>query len=273
MRIVHHADGTAEVNGAAVVVEPGEDVRKAAYLAALDVLAASGVTPVAATRVEPDGTEYPFTLYPGRIVVVASRSSRMRRALGSLRLGWLAAAACGCVLLTMLATVLLRANDPGLGRTGPNARRVEAGATAVAPEASVEDGFGGTYTSRDAAPAGLPAAGRSAISGASDARGGAPFAVSDLTLALFAGDKDDPAIAYIITVSANDTKPVTLTYQYSGAKAAGATRTRLLTGQRDYAVAGTIPGQAYCGGSVTMTVSTSPRSTNGSVTATTKQHC
>lgn len=270
MRIVHHADGTAEVNGAAVVVEAGEDVRKAAYLAALDVLAASGVTPVAATRVEPDGTEYPFTLYPGRTVVAASGWSRLRHSLASLRLGWLAAGACGCVLLTMLATVLLRANDPGLARTGPDSRRVEVGGTLAdtGPDARAAE-VGGARDNM----ARLPAAGRSGSSGASDDHGSAPFTVSDLTLALFAGDKDDPTIAYIITVSANDTKPVTLTYRYAGAKAAGAAHTRMLTGQRDYAVAGTIPGQAYCGGSVTMTVSTSPRSTNGDVTATTKQHC
>jgi hypothetical protein len=94
-----------------------------------------------------------------------------------------------------------------------------------------------------------------------------------MALALFGGDHDDPEVSYILTVTATDTEPITLTYVYYGSKAPGGTRTQVLSGQTEYALAGTIPGQAFCGGSVTMRVSSRPKAANGTVTARTMQAC
>ena len=129
VRIVYHADGTASVNGALVAVGPGQDLRDAAYQAAVAVAVSMGATgPVVATSVEPDGAAYPVTLYPtaavlaaaGAAASIASESAfnRVRRAWyhPTLSVSWLAAAACACVLLSVLATVLLHEDGPPVVR-------------------------------------------------------------------------------------------------------------------------------------------------------------
>jgi hypothetical protein len=129
VRIVYHVDGTASVNGALVAVGPGQELRDAAYQAAVGLAVSMGATgPVVATSVEPDGAAYPVTLYPtaaalaaaGAAASVASESAfnRVRRAWyhPTLSVSWLAAAACACALLSVLATVLLHEDGPPVVR-------------------------------------------------------------------------------------------------------------------------------------------------------------
>jgi hypothetical protein len=129
VRIVYHADGTASVNDALVAVGPGRDLRDAAYQVAVGVAVSMGATgPVVATSVEPDGAAYPVTLYPsaaalaaagaGASVASESAFNRVRRAWyhPTLSVSWLAAAACACVLLSVLATVLLHEDGPPVVR-------------------------------------------------------------------------------------------------------------------------------------------------------------
>ena len=297
MRIVHHADGTAEVNGLPVTVRPGQDVREAAYLTAVALVSslagAGGGAPVPATRVEPDGTQYPLMLYPARTQFAADLSktrtnptlaTQTLRGLASLRLRWLVPVACGCVLLTALTTVLLHTSEPEAAQSA-----VSAGVTESAPSPSstgdaraVSAGMVGdadrarasaSPAENSAHPAPLPSARpNTAASPTARQTTGHP-AVGDMALALFGGDRDDPAVSYILTLTADDTGPITLTYVYSGSKAPGGTRTEVLSGQTQYALAGTIPGQAFCGGTVTMRVSTRPQAANGTVTARTMQAC
>jgi hypothetical protein len=249
-------------------------------------------------------------------------------------LGWLAAAACGCVLLAMTATVLLRQNDPALVRLTVNHMNQDdgpigsaAGATARTPAvraigqgiaesawhsvlAPTADTAGGAVgdDGRGPGPAAAPtASGRAGArqpgaAGSAGAGGagapepgvsqapktlpapapgprprpsaGQPFAVTDLTLALVGGDKGDPEFAYVITVSTDGPNPVTLTIGYPGpAGAAAVTRTVVLSGQTEYALAATIPGQPYCGTSLTMRAATSPAAGNGAVSATSTPGC
>jgi len=153
VRIAYHADGSATVNDLPVAVEPGQDVRDAAYQAAVGLVVAAGASgPVAAKSVEADGTEYPLTLYPLKVVAAANalvngaasadsasgsgevgkdgavgagigsaggldgQFRRARRAWyrPTLSMSWLVAGACACMMLSVLATVLLRESDPSL---------------------------------------------------------------------------------------------------------------------------------------------------------------
>ncbi len=130
VRIVYHADGTASVNDALVAVGPGQDLRDAAYQAAVGLAASMGATgPVVATSVEPDGAAYPVMLYAAAAVPAAagagavsiaseSAFARVRRAWchPTLSVSWLAAAACACALLSVLATVLLHEDGPPVVR-------------------------------------------------------------------------------------------------------------------------------------------------------------
>ena len=303
VRIVHHADGTAEVNGLPVMVRPGQDVREAAYLTAVALVSslagAGGGAPVPATRVEPDGTQYPLMLYPGRTTLAVdlsqtktnpTRVARTLDGLASLRLRWLLPIAGGCVLLTALATVLLHAREPDLAQSQVNSRAAEpvpspssaGSAEAVNAGMAGDAGAAGKAGKAPASartagnpvhPSPLPSA-RPDIPASPTARQTSGHAgVGDMALALFGGDHDDPEVSYILTVTATDTEPITLTYVYYGSKAPGGTRTQVLSGQTEYALAGTIPGQAFCGGSVTMRVSSRPKAANGTVTARTMQAC
>ena len=126
VRIAYHADGTATVNDAPVTVGRGQDLRDAAYQAAVDLAVSSGATgPVVASSVEPDGAVYPVTLYPSAAALAAAETgsagvgassalNRVRRAWyhPTLSVSWLAAAAFACVLLSVLATVLLQESGP-----------------------------------------------------------------------------------------------------------------------------------------------------------------
>ncbi|HET9167806.1 MAG TPA: hypothetical protein VFN97_00175 [Actinospica sp.] len=126
VRIVYHADGSASVNDAPVAVGPGQDLRDAAYQAAVGLAVSSGATgPVVASSVEPDGAVYPVTLYPSAAALAAAETGaagaatsgaldRVRRAWyqPTLRVSWLAAAACACVLVSVLATLLLHEDGP-----------------------------------------------------------------------------------------------------------------------------------------------------------------
>lgn len=295
--IVHHPDGTAEVNGLPVMVRPGQDVREAAYLTAVALVSslqgAGGGAPVAATRVEPDGTRYPLMLYPGRAPFGAdlastrtqpTRLARTLNGLASLRLRWLAPIACCCVLLTALATVLLHASDPGLAQAKVNSRVAEFSSGPSGAGGAQDAGAGLAGRASDA-PASASAAEKpvrasptpslrpAASASPTQSQASASSGVGYVALAIFGGDHDDPDVSYVITVTATDTGPITLTYVYSGSKSAGGKHTQVLSGQLQYALAGTIPGRAFCGGSVTMEVSTRPRAANGTVTATTTQAC
>jgi hypothetical protein len=147
---MYHADGSATVNGVRVAVEPGQNVRDAAYQAAVGLVVAAGANgPVSATSIEADGTKYPLTLYPLKAVAAANAlanaaanadsaggagapggddaavaspgaasgiDGQLRRARHAwyrptLSVSWLVAGACSCVLLSVLATVLLHEND------------------------------------------------------------------------------------------------------------------------------------------------------------------
>lgn len=295
--ITHHPDGTAEVNGLPVVVRPGQDVREAAYLMAVALVSSlpgpGGGAPVAATRVEPDGARYPLMLYPGRTSFTAdlastraqpTRMAQTLNGLASLRLRWLVPVACGCVLVTTLATVLLHANDPGLAQSKVNSRVAElapgssgaGGAQAVGAglASSTNDALTSAHATKKPAHASpTPSVRPTAAASPTRRQVSASSAVGYVALALFGGDHDDPEVSYVITVTADNTDPITLTYVYSGSKAPGGKRTQVLSGQMQYALAGTIPGRAFCGGTVTMEVSSQPRAANGTVTATTMQAC
>ncbi|WP_051451860.1 hypothetical protein [Actinospica robiniae] len=298
VRIVHHADGTAEVNGLPVTVRPGQDVREAAYLSAVALVSSLAGTgdgaPVPATRVEPDGTQYPLMLYPARAQFAAdlsktrtnpTRAARTLRGLAALRLRWLVPVAGACVLLTALTTVLLHTSEPEAAQSSVNARVAASapGPSSTGDARAVSAGMAGdarkapasasTAEKSAAHPSPLPSARPDTPASATARQTAGHPAVGDMALALFGGDRDDPEVSYILTLTADDTDPITLTYVYSGSKAPGGTRTEVLSGQTRYALAGTIPGQAFCGGSVTMRVSTRPQAANGTVSARTMQAC
>lgn len=362
VRIAYHADGSATVNDVAVAVEPGQDVRDAAYQAAVSLVVAAGASgPVAAKSVEADGTEYPLTLYPlkavaavnalvngaanadsasgsgeaGRAGVVGAgiggasalegQFRRARRAWyrPTLSMSWLVAGACACMALSVLATVLMRENDPALvhlqvdteNEVGHSAAaraigRVMASLPTVAPKPAAKpiatkhrpsstasthaaastkasavgdgnrlgsdagnagDGYGSDGVSqtsstspKTAAPSPKP---RSAPNPG-------PVQITNLTVALVGGDRTDLGIAYVITVNTSNTSPITLTYSYAGKGGRGTVRKSVvLFGTTEYMVANLIPAQPYCGGVVTMTVSTSPAASNGTVIATAQPGC
>jgi hypothetical protein len=152
---MYHADGSATVNDVPVAVEPGQNVRDAAYQVAVGLVVAAGANgPVSATSIETDGTKYPLTLYPLKAVAAANAlanaaanadpavsagaaggdgavgvgagltsgiEGQLRRARHAwyrptLSMSWLVAGACACVMLSVLATVLLHENDPSVVR-------------------------------------------------------------------------------------------------------------------------------------------------------------
>lgn len=331
VRIVHHADGTAEVDGVPVPVEPGQDPRDAAYLAAVQLVAGAG-GPVAATRVEADGREYPLMLYPVPAVLAAGgagagaagamgiggagvgagkplrRRSRRQPALG---VGWLVAAACACVLLSVLATLLLQKGSPPVVRLSVDTESATAHAPVamaigtamrVQPQRGASGARAATLKPKPSRPTPSPIArtgGRNSAGGTVGASGGtsqgsglgapAPApgprprprpggggqgSVSDVTLALIGGGKIVPDVSYVITVSTTSTAPVTLTYTYSGGSGgAPVTKSEVLSGQTEYAIVGLIPAQPYCGGSVTMTAATYPMAGNGTASATSRPSC
>lgn len=338
IRIVYRADGTAEVNGVAVRVDPGRDVRDAAYAAAV-ALIAQAPGPVVALSIEPDGTAYPLTLYPGRTVlgidesVPADRRDRwipgggllprriatMPSRLPVLRLGWLLTAVIGCVVVAAMAAVLLHRDESSVVRLSIEQQNGSLGSAApqaaeppaIVPVTTAGKALGG-LASRVAAeisrqPKGSPSAPGpaghgipatagtgtastgSASAGSSQDSGGqtgptrtsrpdptsaGTFTVGEVTLVLIGGDKKDPSLTYVITVSANGTKPVTLTYTYSGSgNGAAVTRSTTLSGETDYAVTGQLPARSYCGQTVTMRVSTSPASDTGTAVAATTPGC
>jgi hypothetical protein len=99
-------------------------------------------------------------------------------------------------------------------------------------------------------------------------------AVTDLTLALVGGDKRNPATAYVITISADGSGPVTLDYGYAGSGGRGAVDKRVvLSGHSQYTVIDTIPSRPYCGAALTVHASTFPAADDGAVTATTTPSC
>jgi hypothetical protein len=375
VRIAYHADGSATVNGVPVAVEPGQEVRDAAYQAAVGLVVAAGASgPVAATSVEPDGTEYPLTLYPLKAVAAAnalvnsapvndaantessssvganggaggvgaavgvviggangleSQFRRVRHAWyrPTLSMSWLVAGACACMVLSVLATVLLQENDPSLEHLQVDTEngvdhssaaravgRVMASLPAVVSKPTAKP-IASTHRPASAASArATPSKKASAVGGVTgngsddgegssgiaigNASGGGsqssgsvpkprptpkprsapgdpgPVEVTNLTLALVGGDQTDLGIAYVVTVSTNNTNPVTLTYSYAGKGGRATVRRRVvLSGQTGYVLANLIPAQPYCGGAVTMTTSTSPTANNGTVTVSAPSGC
>ncbi|MBR7827623.1 hypothetical protein KDK95_14995 [Actinospica sp. MGRD01-02] len=330
VRIVYRADGTATVNGAPVVIRPGQDMRDAAYQAAVALAAASGATgPVVATSIEPDGVAYPVTLYPGRAAPAVAEAGpagagaagalhRVRHAWyrPTLSMGWMAAAACACVLLSVLATVLLHEDGPPIVRlsvdtendptrtpaaqsighaisTAPGVMSTEriralakrgaaakpsASAAPSASQSTVAAGIGaqptpGVPLGPQPSPGTIPI-GPSQDPGASPSGGTKRVTVTGLTLSMVGGDQSNQNIAYVATVTTSNSEPFTLTYTYSGAGGrAAVTRTVQLSGSTNYVVANLIPSQPYCGGPVTMTVSTSPAAKTGPATATAQPGC
>jgi hypothetical protein len=332
VRIVHHADGTATVNGVPVTAGPGQDTRDAAYQAAVELVSSLGATgPVPAMSVEPDGAAYRITLYPvhGVFAVEASLVGaaggvgavsafhRVRRAWYRPRLNvsWLAAAAFACVLLSVLATVLLHEdgpsvvslsvdtrNDAGHSPTAESIGRAIATAPGIMTTASVRALAKKAAAAKSGAPAtpapsqvsvtpipvigaqpttGLPPTSqplRTSASASPSPTGSSTNAkavsVTDLSLALVGADTMNPNVAFVATASTTTTAPITLTYSYAGTKGrAPVTETVQLSGRTNYAVAGLFPAQPYCGGPVTMTVSTSPAAKNGSVTESAQPGC
>jgi len=397
VRIAYQADGSATVNGLPVTIEPGQNVRDAAYQAAVGLVMAAGASgPVAATSVEADGARYPLTLYPLKAVLAANalvnaaaisaagnaaagggagdagsmgagaagtgaaggpgaadptavggagvdgaiglgitggfegQYRRARRAWyrPTLSISWLVAGACACVLLSVLATVLLRQNDPSLVRLSVDtenevghsaAARAMGRAMASLPDAVSKPTAKASASKHPVAPSASPLAhppakgsavgddsgndsGSSGSSGNSYEVGStsvgvpqptntipkpvpgpkpkpapdspAPAAVTDLTVALVGGDRTDPSLAYVITVSTSNTNPVTLTYTYAGSRGRGTVKHGIvLSGDSEYVLSDLIPAQPYCGGAVTMTVATSPAADNGTVVATTQPGC
>ena len=362
VRIAYHADGSATVNDVAVAVEPGQDVRDAAYQAAVGLVVAAGASgPVAAKSVEADGTEYPLTLYPLKAVAAANalvngaanadsaggageagkagavgaciggasglegQFRRARRAWyrPTLSMSWLVAGACACMVLSVLATVLMRENDPALvhlqvdteNEVGHSAAaraigRVMASLPTVASKPTAKPI---ASKHRPASTASTHAAASTKASTIGDANGlgdgsnagdgngygsdgvsqtpstspksapspkprsapnPGPVQVTNLTLALVGGGQTDLGIAYVITVNTSNTSPVTLTYSYAGKGGRGAVkRSVVLLGTTEYMLANLIPAQPYCGGVVTMTVSTSPAANHGTVIATAQPGC
>lgn len=331
VRIVYHADGSAWVNEVPVLVGPGQNVRDAAYQVAVELVASLGATgPVAATSVEPDGAAYQVTLYPSSTVLAAdaatagasgigaaSAFSRVRHAWyrPSLSVSWLAAAACACVLLSVLATVLLRESGPSVvglsvdtenepaqspaaqsaGRAigkAPGVMSTESIRALAKRAAAIKPTSSPTIAPSHANPAPVPVIGVQPTTGlpprpqpsittsapsqkpTSSPTSAKPVAVTNLTLAMVGGDTSDPNIAYVATVATNGPSPVTLTYAYVGTRGrAPVSQTVSLSGHTSYVIADLIPAQPYCGGPVTMTVSTSPAASVGTVTATTQPGC
>lgn len=375
VRIAYHADGSATVNDVPVVVEPGQNVRDAAYQAAVGFVVAAGANgPVAATSVEADGTQYPVTLYPLKTVSSANalfhaavysgspngagaiagidaagagasaevgseingvaggfqgRYRRARRAWyrPTFSMSWLVAAACACVMMSVLATVLLQENGPSVVRlsvdtendpghsTEPRAigremaslpastSKPETKATASKhPAASTTPTHAKALAHTSAVGATARAAGgRDGSSGSASAGSQSdgssqpsntapqptsdpkprsapgnhePVQVTGLTVALFGADKTDMGIAYLITVNTSNAGPITLSYTYTGSRSrATVRRSMALSGATTYAVANLIPAQPYCGGTVTMTASTSPVANIRTATATTQSGC
>jgi hypothetical protein len=335
VRIVHRADGTALVNDTPVAIGPGQDPRDAAYQAAVDLAVSMGATgPVVATSVEPDGAAYPVTLYPSAAAIAAAEAAaasvgaesafhRVRRAWyrPTLSVSWLAAAAFACVLLSVLATVLLRdhgpsvvrlsvdtSNDPGHSPAARSMGKAISTAPGVMTTASVRalakkaaaakpsDSLTPTQSQPPASTAPVPGIGVQPTTGLppkpqpsnttpspapssskpspSPSPSASPATVTNLTLDLVGGDKSDQSIAFVTTATTSSTAPITLTYTYSGAKGRGpVTQTVPLSGHTSYVIADLIPAQPYCGGAVTMTVTTTPEPKTGSVTATTQPGC
>jgi hypothetical protein len=337
VRIVHRPDGTATVNGAPIAVQPGQDPRDAAYQAAVELAVSLGATgPVVATSVEPDGAAYPVTLYPTPAALAAADASaasvgaasafnRVRRAWyrPTLSVSWLAAAAFACVLLSVLATVLLREGGPSVVRlsvdtesdpahapgtrsagraiaTAPGAMTSasvralakKAAAAGARPSASPSPAL--SHASTAAVPGigiqpttGLPPVTQPSTTAPSPTPSSSPkptptptptstkpAAVTNLALSLVGGDSSDQSIAFVATASTDGTGPITLTYTYAGTKGpAPVTQTVRLSGHTNYMLADLIPAQPYCGGPVTMTVSTSPAAKTGSVTETAQPGC
>ena len=305
IRIEYRADGTATVNGAPVPVERDQDVRDAAYLAAVGLVAAAGMTgPVVATSVEADGAAYPVTLYPAGVALAAeaeSALSRVRRAWyhPTLSLSWMAAAACACVLLSVLATVLLRDDDSPVVRLSVDTES-EVGHSAAARAGRALAALPDVATPLHAAakPTASPVAGQSHPTKAKSTTGLSsqltntvptpapgpkpkprsvdpqPAAVTNLTLTLIGGDQSGSGIAYLASISTSTKAPISLTYSYAGSHGrAPVTRSVPLSGSTNYVLADLIPAQPYCGGALTMTVSTKPTASNGTVTATAPSGC
>ena len=314
-----------------MAIEPGQDPRDAAYLAAVQLIAGAAA-PVAATRVEADGREYPLMLYPVPGVLAAGaaaagaagamgvggvgvgvgeplrRRSRRRPTLG---VGWLVAAACACVLLSVLATLLLQKSDPPVVQLSVDTESATAHAPVamaigtamrVHPQRDASGAKAATLKPKPSRPTPSPIARTGAKTSAGSAIGassgtsqgsgiGAPApapgprprprpgsggqgSVSDVTLALLGGGKIVPDASYVITVSTTSTEPVTLTYRYSsGSGGAPVTKSEVLSGQTEYAIVGLIPAQPYCGGTVTMTAATYPMASNGTAYATSRPSC
>lgn len=323
-----------------MAIEPGQDPRDAAYLAAVQLIAGAAA-PVAATRVEADGREYPLMLYPIPGVLAAGGTgagaagavgamgaagamgfggagvgageplrgrSRRRPTLG---VSWLVAAACACVLLSVLATLLLQMSGPPVVRLSVDTESATAHAPVamaigtamrVQPQRDASGARAATHKPKLSSPTPSPIARTGAKNSAASAVGasggtsqspgmGAPApapgprprprpgsggqgSVSDVTLALIGGGKIVPDVSYVITVSTNSTAPVTLTYAYSsGSGGAPVTKSEVLSGQTEYAIVGLIPAQPYCGGTVTMTAATYPMAGNGTAYATSRPSC
>jgi hypothetical protein len=353
IRIVHHPDGTAEVNGVIVWPQPGVDVRDAAYAAAV-ALVANAPGPVLATSVEADGTVYPLTLYPAPIPFPADEAytaggrrggRRARSGLGllrrgggmglarlpTLRLGWLLTAVIGCVLVAVMAAVLLERDDPSLVRlsvdqqneelasaqpqssstaTQPDAAQaagqapgplapgepgravgargpsglVAAGANGAASGTAAQAGqTGGAPTPSATAPSHTASGGTSQTPDAQPVPPGSarpkptstgPLAVTGLALVLVGGNKTEPDLDFLMTVSASGPGPVMLTYSYAGSKGGAVVTRRLkLSGETEYAVPGQIAAKSYCGQTVTMHATSSPGAANGRVSAAATPGC
>ena len=99
-------------------------------------------------------------------------------------------------------------------------------------------------------------------------------AVTGVTLVLVGGQKTDPDLDFLMTVSANDPSPVMLTYSYTGSKGGAVVTRRLqLSGETEYTVPGQIAAKPYCGQTVTMRATTFPASANGPVNASAMPGC
>lgn len=193
--IVHHPDGSADVNGVPIPVAPGQDTREAAYLAAVALVADTGTAPVAAMRVEADGTQYPFTIYPGRTVLAADLSTKPRRALASFKPNRLAAGACGCILVAALAATLTYLNNTSADQTdmGSNLANTTPGSfSGGSTRAAGADVARGTRNALTALRGSIPgsARGTGERSSASDAAAAASSARSRLSPGLHSGAHD-----------------------------------------------------------------------------------
>lgn len=352
IRIVHHPDGTAEVNGVAVWPQPGVDVRDAAYAAAV-ALVAKAPGPVLASSVEADGTVYPLTLYPAPLPFPADeahaaggRRGRLARSglgllrrggggglarLRTLRVGWLLTAMIGCVLVAVMAAVLLDRDDPSLVRlsvdqqneelasaqpqdsaaTQPDAARaagrvlgrlapgepgravgargpgglIAAGASGAASGTAARPGQTGAAPTPSSTASSAPASGGASQtpdaqpvpppgSGRPKPTPTGPLAVTGLTLVLVGGNKTEPDLDFLMTVSASGPSPVLLTYSYTGSRGGAVVTRRLkLSGETEYAVPGQIAAKPYCGQTVTMRATSFPSAANGAVSASATPGC